>query len=273
MLKKDFSHLGNNDNGRNSTELNNDHDINRARNDGLHHISGTINNRDNEFLKKMKLITVGTAIILLSVLITMSVLVSLQSASGDGDTSSATGGFIGSSATFPPTMQPTGSMSSGGGGSSSIDGRSSRFNEALVILTSISDKDALLDESTPQHSAMVWIADIDSRQIPLHMEKNERREQASVANDGNISQDVIQRYVMAVLYYSTNKNYIIGSNKRGNWIHEFGFLSTDHECEWNGGEDAVEVDGGVEECNENLRIARIDLGKLCVHLCYLLLIV
>lgn len=71
----------------------------------------------------------------------------------------------------------------------------------------------LSNPSTPQYKAALWIAneDQDNLDIPVN-------------TVGSASNRFLQRYVLAVLYYS------LGGDE---WTQSFNFLSSNHECSWN----------------------------------------
>lgn len=68
---------------------------------------------------------------------------------------------------------------------------------------------------TPQIRAAYWIGILDSGQVPLIP-----------------TQDFIQRYVLAVLYYTTNHDRSHDDETFG-WYNKYHFLSSYHVCSWN----------------------------------------
>jgi hypothetical protein len=75
----------------------------------------------------------------------------------------------------------------------------------------ISTQQALVDRNSPQYKAARWIANQDAERLDIP----------------ETSEDpyrFIQRYAVAVLYYS------LGGD---NWTSQLNFLSDDHECSWN----------------------------------------
>lgn len=64
------------------------------------------------------------------------------------------------------------------------------------------------DASSPQHSALVWIADEDERRV-----------------DTTDSESIVQRFALATFYFATKG--------KQQWANQCNFLSTDHECYWN----------------------------------------
>jgi len=90
---------------------------------------------------------------------------------------------------------------------------------AEVLITNYKISSALInDTTTPQHRALDWIANWDTYNLP--------------PTDGPA---LIQRYVLAVLYYSTDGAH---------WKDQKKWLSPVHECEWSD-------NGGVRKCDRN----------------------
>lgn len=102
-----------------------------------------------------------------------------------------------------------------------------RFMQIQGKISFISSAEALMDASSPQFQALDWIANKDSFMIspenPL----------------------LLQRYALAVLYFSTNQ-------ATKGWKNTFHWLSGDHECNWKG-------EGGVRKCNEQNEVIDISL--------------
>ena len=100
-----------------------------------------------------------------------------------------------------------------------------RFMQIQERVRPISGYDALLDATSPQFLALDWIGNRDGYQIdpsdPL----------------------LIQRYALAVLYFSTNGL---------KWKKPLNWLTDVHECEWKG-------DGGVRKCNEMGEVTDLSL--------------
>jgi hypothetical protein len=103
-----------------------------------------------------------------------------------------------------------------------------RYNTLVETLTPISGLDALQDETTAQYTAAMWLAGSDPAILDL----------ATVEFD-----QLVQRYLMALLYYST---------KGDEWTSQLGFLTADTVCDWN-------ARSGVE-CNTVGLIDVLDLG-------------
>lgn len=102
----------------------------------------------------------------------------------------------------------------------------SRFELFRSVLSPLVTANGDLFESpeTPQYKALHWLANEDAANL-------------SIVEHGN--RRITQRYVLAVLYFSTNGPH---------WEHSYNFLSPDHECDWKA-KDYKENDRGVVECN------------------------
>jgi len=98
------------------------------------------------------------------------------------------------------------------------------------ILANFSDSDALIDENSVQHRAMQWLL----------------RDDKAIISMANIER-VKQRYIVVLLYFSFQGE---------NWLTNFGFLSSSHECLWNG----IDHNGGfngIQRCNKENQITSI----------------
>lgn len=84
---------------------------------------------------------------------------------------------------------------------------SKRGNDIFDKLSSIWGMEVFIDGTTPQYMTACWLIKYD--QLRLN------------ATDTNI----IQRYVMGLLFYATDG---------WNWIKYKGFMSSKYECDWNG---------------------------------------
>jgi hypothetical protein len=109
----------------------------------------------------------------------------------------------------------------------SLEGEQSaiRNNDIRKVLSQVSGDEAFSIESSPQAEALLWITHKDLLQLNAK------------------SRNLIQRYVLAVLYYSTTPD---GWNNRCNW------LSAKHECEWSDG-------GGIRACTKDKEVMDISL--------------
>ena len=100
-----------------------------------------------------------------------------------------------------------------------------RFTAIRGVLLTISTKESLSQLHTPQMKALDWIANRDSLQLEPD------------------SNHLLQRYALAVLYFSTSE---LG------WKREMHWLSPLHECEW-------KAEGGVRACDSNQYITDVSL--------------
>ena len=85
----------------------------------------------------------------------------------------------------------------------------------LLSSTTVSSLDDLLNETTPQYKALNWLAYQDTiPNLPL---------------DGSVNEIfLIERYVLAVLYYATGGS----GDDESHWYHDYHFLSNTSVCEW-----------------------------------------
>lgn len=77
----------------------------------------------------------------------------------------------------------------------------------VIQFYDITPLSTLTDPTTPQYAALDWLANKDSG--------------ASYSSADDVR--ILQRYVLATLYYSTGG---------ANWNKSYGFLSDEHECKW-----------------------------------------
>ena len=101
---------------------------------------------------------------------------------------------------------------------------------ARDIFTLLSEEDALLNESTPQYKAVWWIAHEDPSNVIV-----------MVRNKTQSSWLMIERYVMALLYFSTDGPH---------WFVQNDFLGNTSICDWEG-----------IECNQDGAAVHLLLGK------------
>jgi hypothetical protein len=146
-------------------------------------------------------------LILLVVVLTVSVWVSVKLLVGPNETSSTIPtpppfqeGIPSSTITTPPTLAPT---------SAPTSPELSEFLTDLVMRLHVPNADRLSQEpNSPQHMAARWMTEVDEY-VPT--------------NDD----DLLQRYVLVVFYYSTKESSVA-------WRTGCGFLDpTTHVCEWN----------------------------------------
>ena len=136
--------------------------------------------------------------------------------------------------TLAPTDAPTSTAPSSAPTSTIQPTSSDRLTAVKDILYEISG-DLLDDETTFQYQALSWLVFEDFRQVPVHP---------------NTRMELIQRYIMALLYLSTDGP---------NWKYQAEFLSFRSVCEWNGVTAEFYEIGAF--CDTNGRINEIFLGK------------
>ncbi len=90
-----------------------------------------------------------------------------------------------------------------------LRGKSNRFQPMKDMLVEISGEGVFLNTDSPQYRALVFLAEHD----PLKLNPN----------DPILSKQIIQRYVLSVLYFSTNGP---------SWRHRVYWLTGQHECGW-----------------------------------------
>jgi hypothetical protein len=108
---------------------------------------------------------------------------------------------------------------------------SNRYNSMKQSLLQVSKPENLDDESSPQHSAFIWLTFEDGIQL-----------------ESTPSFELFQRYVIAVLYFAMDGR---------RWKQQLRFLSATHVCDWN-----VESLGmGIFCQNETQVVQLIDLSS------------
>ena len=117
------------------------------------------------------------------------------------------------------------------------------YDYLLDLVSTISEKEALLNETTPQFVALNWLAFEDTVGIPLVS-----------TNSDFLATSLVERYVVGLLYFSTEGI---------NWTNTHNFLSNTSICEWPSiiTDDNETVIDGVR-CNEEGFVDSIALGKL-----------
>ena len=112
-----------------------------------------------------------------------------------------------------------------------------KLRSILQELSVLKDETLLDDPQTPQYKAMEWLAMYDPLDLQFQtMNEDERY-------------TIIQRYVMAVIYYSTNGE---------NWAVDLDFLTNTSICEWPRKDEFYTNDG--IQCNENGHVVSLRLG-------------
>lgn len=102
----------------------------------------------------------------------------------------------------------------------------------------ISTRDTFAEESSPQHMALDWMVHHDKHRLVAGM-------LMPPGNDnGKSIVQFIQRYVLAVLYFSTGGPTL--------WTKQMNWMSDHHVCEW-------KDDGGVRKCTADRQVLDISL--------------
>mmetsp|Transcript_48209 Transcript_48209/g.72894 ORF Transcript_48209/g.72894 Transcript_48209/m.72894 type:complete len:410 (-) Transcript_48209:158-1387(-) len=108
----------------------------------------------------------------------------------------------------------------------------SRCEEIRKVVSSVSTSESLDDTSSSQNRALEWLCFHDESELP-----------------SNEQQEITQRYILAVLYYSLG-----GSD----WTVDCDFLSAAHVCDWfDIAKDDKNTVMGVTDCNEDLKVTTI----------------
>lgn len=113
------------------------------------------------------------------------------------------------------------------------------LNNLKDILLPVSSRQKMDEEGSPQYRAIHWL--MESKFKPT-----------IDPNDGYYS--IIQRYVLAVLYFSTDGD---------NWMSKYNFLSDHQLCSWNESQEGII--NGVNECDENLFITKLSLVSVSME--------
>jgi hypothetical protein len=98
------------------------------------------------------------------------------------------------------------------GGESHSPGRMKQIRNK-VISAGITSKDTLNDHKSPQHHALSWLANVDTAPV-----------------DGAF---LLQRYALAVLFYSTSGT-TDHTNPKGGWFNQVNWMTDKGYCTWNG---------------------------------------
>jgi Leucine rich repeat len=97
-----------------------------------------------------------------------------------------------------------------------------RFREIKMQIFGDQHEDEL---SIQQFKALDWLANRDGLKLPVN------------------ATNLLQRYTLALFYYSTNEE---------GWTRQLKWLSNSHECEWRD-------DGGVRGCTKNLEVTDLSI--------------
>ncbi len=127
------------------------------------------------------------------------------------------------------------------------DDKALDYSDRVITLRSIlgpdiSPLDKLTNPGTAQYKALHWLADKDERHL-------------GVPKSGIESQKLIQRYVLAVIFYS---------NHGKGWSQHLNFLTGKDECDWND----VDEEGffsGAGACNDNGHVTTLALWNNNLH--------
>jgi hypothetical protein len=120
---------------------------------------------------------------------------------------------------------------------------------AINMLTPLSGKEALMDESSPQHKALWWMVHEDPANMMMTMMIGNDTQSSSTSSSSSSSSSssvlmtsIMERYTMALLYFSTDGP---------NWVLSYDFLSNQSICDW----------GETIRCSEEGSAVRISIGK------------
>jgi len=113
-----------------------------------------------------------------------------------------------------------------------------RRNHIFQFISSLTDADVFDDPDHPAVMAGSWISDDDQLQVCPE------------------DQNFIQRYVLALLYFSTSgDDWARCTRKKTTLCRNERFLSATHECNW----------GGIT-CDSQNRVRKLNLGKMLLSL-------
>ncbi len=132
-----------------------------------------------------------------------------------------------------PNMAPTGTLNQTLALTApTILSTSPKFAQLLNLIGKevTSDIKALQNRTTLQYAALEWLANVDAWEVDM---------------DSVPSQVFVERYVLALLYLSTNRRL---------WINRFKFLFPTSVCEWTSGGIGV-------ACNEDELVVALSLSK------------
>ena len=127
--------------------------------------------------------------------------------------------------------------------------------EITINSTTFHNLHPLYNILSPQYKALDWIANIDQIQL-----KHDHP-------------GLIQRYVLAVLYYSTggpptkyttkdatDSSFTQRQNNKGAWRNPTNFMAPTHECEWKMSQSSASIGGGgIRRCDTNYTVNEVIL--------------
>mmetsp|Transcript_33542 Transcript_33542/g.66290 ORF Transcript_33542/g.66290 Transcript_33542/m.66290 type:complete len:335 (+) Transcript_33542:175-1179(+) len=125
------------------------------------------------------------------------------------------------STTPRPTLRPTAKITDPP--TATVKTRMELAKECLgrVSDAALFEDDELGPEEFAQARALEWIVNTDNQQLPV----------PAAASPDSYAGRFVQRYALAVMYYSMAEVLEFGGTD--NWRKEFDFLSEKNECEWN----------------------------------------
>lgn len=109
-------------------------------------------------------------------------------------------------------------------------------NSLASLAESISGSQLLQDLQSPQSKSLDWLL---------------TKDEAMLTPQSAPYRELVERYVVAVLYYSLSDTA---------WAEQFNFLSADHICSWNTFDESTGVVFGIT-CNERGNVQGINLSK------------
>jgi hypothetical protein len=89
-----------------------------------------------------------------------------------------------------------------------------------LLQNEVSDAEALQEDSSPQFRALRWLANEDTAVLDL---------------DSTPTVILVERYVLAVLYFSTSAEGGSNATSAEGGLNMLNFLSASSVCEWNSG--------------------------------------
>jgi hypothetical protein len=162
---------------------------------------------------------VVAVLLLIIVGVVVDVVVALGGKDGDPPNMAPTAPVIKTTMPTMAPMAPTGSPTL------------AKFTQLLDIIRAVtSDIDLLQDRTTFQYVALDWLANVDTWEVDI---------------DSVPSQVFVERYVLALLFFSTNGR---------SWSNSYNFLTPASVCEWTD-------EGNGVACNEDELFVGLRLGK------------
>jgi hypothetical protein len=123
------------------------------------------------------------------------------------------------------------------------DSKLSIFQELVNLLSPLSGSDVLLNETTPQFAAMKWFT--------KDMESNTTSTFISSSSSMDVSNMLLERYSVALLYFSTQGAI---------WLDSLDFLSHNTSvCQWQSLQGSVDDALGIN-CDADGSVTKVQLG-------------